>query len=127
MGKLLVVAENNMKLPFLKEKYHFIKLRKKGDVDHMLEVFEMQDTQRLISLKEKIEKFNPKSIVVIGKLKDYRFLATIVCRIFGQYNSWIGQFNQSYGETTLKINGDDVQILAFDTLEDWRKYYENTN
>ena len=124
MSKLLVIAEKDLKLPFIKEKYHFIKLRQKGDVDHMMEVFEMQDTHRIVSLREKIERFNPKSIVVIGKLKDYRWLATIVCRIFGQFNSWMGQYDSTYGKTSLKINGKDVEILAFDNLEDWKVYYE---
>lgn len=125
MSRLLVVAENNVKLPFVKEKYDFIKLRRKGDMDHMMEVFEYQDTQRIISTREKIEKMNPSRIVVIGKLKDYRWLATIICRVFGHFNSWIDQFESKHGQTKIKINGEAVELLAFDSVADWRAFYEN--
>lgn len=125
MSRLLVVSENNVKLPFVKEKYDFIKLRRKGDMDHMMEVFEYQDTHRIVSTREKIEKLNPSRIVVLGKLKDYRWLATVICRIFGHFNSWIDQFDSKSGKTTIKINGEDVELLAFDNAEDWRESLEN--
>lgn len=125
MGRLLVIAENDLRLPFVKEKFDFIKLRRKGDLNHMMEVFEMQDTYRIVALKEKIEKMNPERIVVIGKLKDYRWLATVVCRACGNFHSWISDHMNSYGTTHLKIKGEDVKLLAFDSLKDWRAYYEN--
>lgn len=124
MGRLLVIAENNIKMPFLKERYDFIKLRRKGDVGHMMEVFEFQDSYRIISTKDKIEKMKPERIVVVGKLKDYRWLAQVICRVFGQWSSLVEQFKDPYGKTSVQINGKEVELLAFDNVDDWRKYYE---
>lgn len=124
MGRLLVIAEHDLKLGFLKEKYDFMKLRKKGDGDHMLKVFEEEDTYRIITLKERIEKLMPDRIVVIGELKDYRWLATVVCRACGNFNSWVADHGNAYGSTHLDIKGEKISLKAFDSLKDWRAYYE---
>ncbi|CAM3585468.1 hypothetical protein ERUR111494_01395 [Erysipelothrix urinaevulpis] len=119
MRKLLVIADGPLDLSFLDEPFDTIDLRDDDKNVDLMDLYETIEPSKIKELREKIELMDPKDIVVVGELEGYRWVATIVCRCFGQFNSWLGQYENDHGKTKLNINGNDVNLLAIDTIKDW--------
>ena len=124
MLNLLIIGDGPCDLPFVKEDYKYIDLRDDDRSNNLMDVFEKENPERSKELREEIQRLAPEKIVVLGELEGYRWLGTIVCRCFGQFNSWLGQYENDYGKTVLKINDREVPLLAMNSVDEWRMYYE---
>ena len=84
-----------------------------------MDIYETLHPEMISELRADIESKDFDSILVVGASAGYRWNATIVTRIFGQFNSWLGQYSNPFGKTVIKVKGKDVPLLAIDKLEDW--------
>lgn len=121
MSILVCYDDLNVKVKELQEGEQALNLRI-TDVENqeLLEIYESSEPDKIAILRDKINEINPDEIIVIGRSEGYRWLGTLVCRIYGQFNSWLGQYENRMGVTTLKINNKEVTVKAYDTIEDWR-------
>lgn len=87
-------------------------------VKELMNVYEQIEPQLIVELRKEILEINPDEIIVVGDSEEYRWLGTIICRIFGQFNSWNGQRKNPFGVTVLSLNGKPVKTYAIDTLTD---------
>lgn len=122
MSKLLVIAEKELDLSFLTVDYTYLNMREPKDVVNLMDVYETIEPERCDIMRKEIETIAPDKIVVIGELEGYKWLATIVSRLFGRFNSWLGQYDADHGETEIVINGKTVPLFAFKSVEDWREF-----
>ena len=95
MLNLLIIGDGPCDLPFVKEDYKYIDLRDDDRCNNLMDVFEKENPERIKELREEIQRLDPERIVVLGELEGYRWLGTIVCRCFGQFNSWLGQIGRA--------------------------------
>lgn len=124
MSKLLVIAQKELDLSFLSDDYTYLNMREPKDVENLMDVYEQIEPERCSVKRKEIEAINPDRIIVIGELEGYKWLATIVCRLFGKFNSWVGQYENDFGETEIVVNGKTVPLLAFKSVSDWRDFDE---
>ncbi|QIK69970.1 hypothetical protein G7062_06565 [Erysipelothrix sp. HDW6C] len=89
------------------------------DVSDIMEIFEVVEPSQVAVIRDEIKSIDPDKIVVVGRLDGYVWLGTVICRFFGQFNSWNEQRENPYGKTTLNINGKPVELIAIESLDDW--------
>lgn len=124
MSELLIISDEELDLSFIDRDYDFLNIRKDGDWDHMMKVFEEQDPSRTDSVREAIKQFDPQEIIVIGEMEEYGWLATIITSMFGKFNAWLGQYDNRIGKTEINVNNRNVPLLALYSIEDWSQYNE---
>lgn len=98
---------------------NFIDLSFGKKVDEVMPFYETENPEYIERLRKLIESYAPRKIVVIGKSEGYRWDGTVVCRVFGQFNSWLGQYDDAFGRTTLSILERPSELTAIDYVEDW--------
>lgn len=126
--KLLVIGDGEKPVLDLDEKavgYEYIDLRKGVVADEIMDIYETLHPEMIQSLRAEIESLDFDRIVVIGASEEYRWNATIVTRIFGQFNSWLGQYQNPFAKTVIQIKGKDIPLVAIDKIEDWNFVNEN--
>lgn len=122
MEKLLVLGDGLELKDVLAKKgidADYMDLRRGHDSGEIMDIYEVVAPELCAVVREEIAALAPDRIVVIGASAEYRWDATIVCRLFGQFNSWMNQRQNPFGKTTLSIAGKDVELTAIDSLEDW--------
>lgn len=126
--KLLVIGDGEKPVLDLDKKavgYEYIDLRKGVVADEIMDIYETLHPEMIQSLRAEIESLDFDRIVVIGASEEYRWNATIVTRIFGQFNSWLGQYQNPFAKTVIQIKGKDIPLVAIDKIEDWNFVNEN--
>ena len=120
--KTLIVSDGLLNLEGLKlagEVCH-IDLRKNEDASsNLMDMYESLKPEMIGVLREEIKALAPTRIVALGRLDGYVWNGTVVCRCFGQFNSWNGQRENAFGKTTLMIDGNAVELVAIESLNDW--------
>ena len=89
--KLLVLGDGPGLKNVLEEKgidAHYIDLRKSYESEQIMDIYEVIAPEMCGVVREEILSLNPDKIVGVGRSKDYLWDATIVARLFGQFNSW---------------------------------------
>ena len=104
--------------------YHYIDLRKGIESDEIMTIYETMHPEMIGALREEILALSFDTIVVVGVSSEYRWNATIIARIFGQFNSWLGQYGNPFGHTVLNVQGKQVPLIALDSYDDWRYTHE---
>lgn len=120
--KLLVLGDG----PELKEALlsngidaQYIDLRRSYESDEIMDIYEIVAPEMCGVVREEIISISPDKIVGVGRSKDYLWDATIIARLFGQFNSWHGQWENDFGHTLIKVDGKSVPLYAIASLEDW--------
>lgn len=106
-------------LDHLNINYKYIDLRKGVEANEIMDIYETLHPEMIGALRAEIESLDFDRIVVIGASEEYRWNGTIVTRIFGQFNSWLGQYGNAFGQTVIQVKGKDVPVLVIDRIEDW--------
>lgn len=126
--KLLVISDGveiTSKLDSMNLDYQYIDLRKGVKSNEIMDIYETLHPEMIKDLRAEIEGLDFEEIVVIGASEEYKWNATIVTRIFGQFNSWLGQYQNDFGKTVIQVNGKDIPLTAINTIEDWSYVNEN--
>lgn len=127
MEKLLVLGdglEMINKLDGLGIKAQYLDLRRNHETAEIMDIYEVVAPELCAVVRDEISAIAPDRIVVIGASEEYRWDATIVCRLFGQFNSWLNQRQNKFGKTVLNIAGKEVELIAIDDLSDWDLAHE---
>lgn len=123
MSKKILILSDGLEIVKDLEKldlnFEYIDLRKGVEASEIMDIYETLHPEMISELRADIESKDFDSILVVGASAGYRWNATIVTRIFGQFNSWLGQYSNPFGKTVIKVKGKDVPLLAIDKLEDW--------
>ena len=120
--KLLVLGDGPGLKNVLEEKgidAHYIDLRKSYESEQIMDIYEVIAPEMCGVVREEILSLNPDKIVGVGRSKDYLWDATIVARLFGQFNSWHTQWEDDFGHTVIKVGDKSVPLYAIESLEDW--------
>ena len=126
--KILVLGDGlelREKLDGLNLNYDYIDLRKGIVANEIMDIYETLHPEMISALRSEIEQLQFDRIVVIGASAEYRWNGTIVTRIFGQFNSWLGQYQNPFAKTVIQIKGHDVPVLVIDKIEDWGMAHED--
>ena len=126
--KILVLGDGlelREKLDGLNLNYDYIDLRKGIVASEIMDIYETLHPEMISALRSEIEQLQFDRIVVIGASAEYRWNGTIVTRIFGQFNSWLGQYQNPFAKTVIQIKGHDVPVLVIDKIEDWGMAHED--
>lgn len=99
--------------------FAYIDLRKGIQANEIMDIYESLHPEMITSLRSEIETYDFDRIVVVGKSAEYRWNGTIVTRIFGQFNSWLGQYQNPCGKTVIKVKGNETPLIAIDSMSDW--------
>lgn len=115
--------------PLLDDKYKvenvkYIDLTKGYDSEEVMEIYEQIDPAQCSVLRNEILNYEPDLIIGVGVSKEYKWDATIIARVFGQFTSWHNQWKNAFGKTVLKVGDKDVELYAFDSLADIENYIE---
>lgn len=111
-----------------KTPYLTLNLRLDESVTHeLMDVYETENPSLIGVLRTRLEEISPDVIVVIGESDEYRWLATVVCRVYGQFSSWRHQFDKPIGKTSLKIGNKTVTVYALSSLFQLEKLHEIQN
>lgn len=116
MRNLLILSDQALDLSFVNEDYDFIKLYKKSEDEILLDTL-AQDSDRTRALKATIEDYKPERILVVGEMGEYLWLGTVLSSLFGKFNAWLGQYDQDYASTEIKVDGHQVPLLAIKSLD----------
>lgn len=125
--KILVLGDGLDLVPSIEKleiNFEYIDLRKGIEADEIMDIYETKHPEMIKSLRSEIESKTFDRIVVVGVSSEYRWLATIVTRTFGQFNSWLGQYQNPFAKTVISVDGKDVPLVAIDKLEDWDYTHE---
>lgn len=128
--KILIIGdglEASEALASLGVDYEYIDLRKGVGSNEIMDIYETLHPEMISSLRAEIEALAFDRIVVIGASEEYRWNATIVTRIFGQFNSWLGQYQNPFAKTVIQVKGKDVPLIAIDKIEDWGMAHETSH
>lgn len=126
--KILVLGDGlelREKLDGLNLNYDYIDLRKGIVANEIMDIYETLHPEMISALRSEIEQLQFDRIVVVGASAEYRWNGTIVTRIFGQFNSWLGQYQNPFAKTVIQIKGHDVPVLVIDKIEDWGMAHED--
>lgn len=121
--KLLVLGDGpELKESLLKHDIlaQYIDLRKGHESDEIMDIYEVVAPEMCGVVRQEILSMSPDKIVVVGRSKDYLWDATIVARLFGQFNSWNSQRENDFGHTVVKVGDKSVSLFAIESLEDWK-------
>ena len=121
MNKLLIISDNILDLSFIKEEYDFLNIRNVDDKDILMKVYS-ENPERASALRKEIETLAPNRILVIGEMGEYIWLATVLSSLFGKFNAWLGQYEQEFAETIIKVNDKETPMLAIKSLKDFEVY-----
>lgn len=120
--KTLIVSDGPLNLEGLNlegEVVH-IDMRKGEDAsNNLMDMYESLKPAMIGALREEIKAVAPSRIVALGRLEGYVWNGTVVCRCFGQFNSWNGQRENAFGKTVLSIDGKPVELVAIESINDW--------
>lgn len=94
------------------------------DVEELMDIYEVIDPDKCRDVRDRLIALEPDVIVVIGKSPGYRWNATVIARLFGQFTSWRNQTEQPYGKTVIPIAGKEVVLYAIASLDGWDRYIE---
>ena len=100
-------------------KAQYIDLRKGYESNGIMDIYEVVAPELCGVVRQEILSINPDKIVVVGRSKDYLWDATIVARLFGQFNSWHTQWEDDFGHTVIKVGDKSVSLYAIGSLKDW--------
>ncbi len=100
-------------------KAQYIDLRKGYESNGIMDIYEVVAPELCGVVRQEILSINPDKIVVVGRSKDYLWDATIVARLFGQFNSWHTQWEDDFGHTVIKVGDKSVSLYAIESLKDW--------
>lgn len=121
--KILVVGDGHMEISNFLSSEHFVEyLDLRGSEDsniNLMDLYESVKPELIGNLRNEIINRSPEMIVSVGGLEGYGWTGTVVCRSFGQFNSWLGQYGNPIGKTVLKVDGRDVPMVALTDVEDW--------
>ena len=127
MERLLVLGDGKELQTTLLNKgvtFDYIDLRKGVEASEIMDIYETLHPEYIAELRSEIAAVNPDRMVVVGASDEYRWDGTIVCRIYGQFNSWNGQRGNKFGKTVLNVNGKEVGLIALDSVDDWDLAHE---
>ncbi len=97
------------------------------EVDELMDLYEKIKPELCDSLRKAVTKGQYDRIVGLGESMEYKWNATVIARLFGQFTSWHGQWKNPYGKNTLTINGKKTDIYAIRDLNDYNLYVESVN
>ena len=109
----------------IEAEYLDLRMSKSNEIE-LMEVYESIHPEWIQKLRSIIQEFDPSLIIVVGESNDYKWLATVVARTFGQFNSWHHQWDKDYGKTQLKVNDKLIEVYAIKKIEDWSIINEGT-
>ena len=127
MEKLLVLGDGMGVVNSLNDKgivAQYLDLRRGHETQEIMEIYEVVAPELCALVRDEITAYAPDRIVVVGASADYRWDATIVCRLFGQFNSWNTQRQNRFGKTVISVAGKDVELIAIDSMDDWDRAHE---
>lgn len=121
--KVLVVTDGPLDLSIIQTSDELVHIDLRGNENkdiNLMDLYEFEKPELIGPLRERVQSIAPDKIVSIGKLQGYGWNGTVICRCFGQFNSWLGQFENPYGKTILTINGKHVPTFALNEISDWK-------
>ncbi|CAM4314787.1 hypothetical protein H9L01_10300 [Erysipelothrix inopinata] len=116
--KYLVLADGEIGTVNL-ENYLTYDLRQGHKSKEIMDIYEVENPALCSTVREWIISHEPDAIIVVGRSEEYLWVATIVARLFGQFNSWNEQRSNPFGKTVIKVAGKDVELIAIESLSDW--------
>lgn len=119
--KTLIVSDGQLDISGLVlENALSLELRKGEDSDvNLMDLYESLKPELIQELRSEIIEIAPQRIVAIGRLDGYLWNGTVISRCFGQFNSWNNQRSNPFGKTIIKVSGNDVELIAIESIEDW--------
>lgn len=121
--KILVVGDgpiNEEELVSLGNEIEYLDLRRGlEEGTNLLDSYQDSHPELIPGVRNTIKDINPDKIVVLGRLEGYLWVGTVVCRFFGQFNSWLDQWHNPYGITEIMVGERKVKLYAIESLADW--------
>lgn len=121
--KILVVGDGELDLSIFQKQNKdvlYLNLREGLEKDsNLLDSYQDDHPDLIPKVRHQINQIAPDKIVALGRLEGYLWVGTVICRFFGQFNSWIDQWSNPYGVTELKVADKLIKLYAIKSLEDW--------